>query len=105
VVCAVCVCGVCVCECVCDVFLGVCVRCVYVGVRVCVYVYVCVFWCAACGTVWSGLGRVSVQQVAYWWVCVWVGVCVCMWVGVFVYVGGCVCVYVGVCVSASFELQ
>ena len=26
--------------------------------------------CAECGTVWSGFGGVSVQQVALWWVCV-----------------------------------
>ena len=33
--------------------------------------------CAACGTVWSGFGGVSVQQVTLWCVCVCVGI-VCL---------------------------
>jgi len=31
---------------------------------------VCMFVCAACGTVWSSFGGVSVQQVALWCLCV-----------------------------------
>jgi len=36
--------------------------------------------CAECGTVWSGFGGVSVQQMASWWVCVCVGIVWWLWV-------------------------
>jgi len=42
-------------------------------VRVCL----CVFECAACGTVWSRFAGLSVQQVALWCVSVCVCECVC----------------------------
>ena len=35
-----------------------------------IFVSVCVYECAACGTVWSRIGEVSVQQVALWFVSV-----------------------------------
>ena len=60
----------CVCECVCRVWDSLekvwLSECAEVGVVVCV----CVCLCAACGTVWSRFGGMSVQQVALWCVCV-----------------------------------
>jgi len=42
------------------------------------YVCVCVFVCAAYGTVWIKFGGVMVQQVDLWCVCVCLCVCVCV---------------------------